>query len=78
MNNDFYEHDQRYIYRLDFPSDLEEQVASGSLVIDLEVDTREEEGLWTLLFVDDTKATAAISNYHQMEKLQKILNRLYI
>ena len=40
-----YERNQRHSYSLEFPGDLVDQVGNGSLlVIDLEVDTREEEG----------------------------------
>ena len=39
------------------------------------VRTREEEGLWTLLFVDDTKAAGAITSNKQMSRLQKILGK---
>ena len=40
-----YERSQRHSYSLEFPGDLVDQVGNGSLlVIELEVDTREEEG----------------------------------
>ena len=40
-----YERNQRHSYSLEFPGDLVDQVGNGSLlVIELEVDTREEEG----------------------------------
>ena len=36
--------------------------------------TRKEEGLWTLLFADDTKAAGALTSNKQMSRLQKILD----
>ena len=40
----YYEEDTFYNLVLDVPDDIQEQVGIGSLVIQLEVDTREEEG----------------------------------
>ena len=48
--------------------DIEEETEEGNVV-----QTREEEGLWTLLFVDNTKASAAITNHLGMAKLKCIL-----
>ena len=42
---EFYLHDHSLTSTLEFPKDLAKQVGSGALVIQLEVDTREEEGL---------------------------------
>ena len=39
--------------------------------------TREEEGLWTLLFADDTKVAGALASNQQMDCLQQILNKVY-
>ena len=51
---------------------LEEDKHKGSVI-----HTREEEGLWTLLFADNTKASAAVSNNQEMNKLQLVLNKIY-
>ena len=41
------------------------------------VRNREEEGLWTLMFANDTKAAGAITNNQQMNRLQKVLDKFY-
>ena len=33
--------------------------------------------MWTLIFVDDTKASAAVSNNQEMNKLQLVLNKIH-
>ena len=43
-NKAYYKEDKQYRVILDLPKDIGQQVGSGSLVIQLEVDTREEEG----------------------------------
>ena len=41
---EFYQEDRDFLMVLELPDDIEDQVGSGSLIIDLEVDTREEQG----------------------------------
>ena len=43
-DQNYYEEDKYYNLKIDIPIDLSSQIGSGSLVIQLEVDTREEEG----------------------------------
>ena len=43
---EYHKEDRDFHVVLELPDDIKEQVGSGSLIIDLEVDTREDEG-WT-------------------------------
>ena len=51
---------------------LEEERQDGGVIR-----TSEEEGLWTLLFADDTKAAGALKSNKQMGRLQKILDKFF-
>ena len=41
---EYYQEDRDFLMMLELPDDIKDQVGSGSLIIDLEVDTREELG----------------------------------
>ena len=41
---EFYQWDREFLMVLDLPDDIKDQVGSGSLIIDLDFDTREEQG----------------------------------
>merc|ERR1711952_594555 len=40
----YYKTDKHHHYVLEFPEDLSDQIGSGSLVVEIEVDTRQEDG----------------------------------
>ena len=41
---DYYLEDREFLFIIELPDDIKDQVGSGSLIIDLDVDTREESG----------------------------------
>ena len=55
---------------------IEEQLEEENHRKDV-IHNREDAGLWTLIFADDTKAAGSITPNTQMELLQSVLNRFY-
>ena len=55
---------------------IEEQLEEEDQRKDV-IRSREDAGLWTLMFADDTKAAGSITSNTQMELLQSVLNRFY-
>ena len=41
---EYYKEDREFLMVLELPDDIKEQIGSGSFIIELEVDTREEKG----------------------------------
>ena len=65
-DGEFYKDSHTYISTLLFPGNLAELVGDGSLVIEVEVDTREEED-W-VEYVETNKGTASKYKLYEMKK----------
>ena len=60
----FFKSDQQHRVRLEFPENLKDQIGSGRLVIEIEVDTREELGLQETVWIRNDTAEILRYKFH--------------
>ena len=64
----FFESFQQHSVKLEFPQELKEQIGQGNLVINLEVDTREELGWNEAVWIRNDTAEISRYKYHSEMK----------